>query len=71
MRVILVRVKKISGVSIAAVSAGFAHTCAIAVSGGLLCWGLNEYGQLGIGSTASQGLPQDVYLGSGTHRLEG
>jgi alpha-tubulin suppressor-like RCC1 family protein len=34
-----------------AITAGVAHTCAIVPGNGVRCWGLNENGQLGIGST--------------------
>jgi len=42
------------------IAAGFAHTCGISDSGGLLCWGLNEKGQLGNGNTNSSDLPVQV-----------
>jgi alpha-tubulin suppressor-like RCC1 family protein len=31
-------------------AAGLAHTCIIRNDNSLVCWGLNNYGQLGIGS---------------------
>jgi len=34
-----------------AIVAGAVHTCAVLSSGALECWGQNEYGQLGVGST--------------------
>ena len=54
-----------AGVNVTAVAAGGEHTCAVASSGGLWCWGGNDKGQLGIGSTAAQHSPVAVSLGAG------
>jgi len=43
----------LSGLTINAIDAGAAHTCARASSNALACWGLNTSGQLGNGSTTS------------------
>ena len=44
---------KVVDISASAVSSF--HTCAILVGGVLKCWGLNNYGQLGLGDTIPRG----------------
>jgi alpha-tubulin suppressor-like RCC1 family protein len=44
----------------ASVTAGLLHTCAIGSGTTLWCWGYNDDGELGIGNTTSQDLPQQV-----------
>jgi alpha-tubulin suppressor-like RCC1 family protein len=42
------------------VAAGYDHSCAIAAAGPALCWGLNEYGQVGDGTTTNRSSPTTV-----------
>lgn len=39
-----------------AIAAGFYHTCAVLESGSVRCWGNNEYGELGNGTTTAFGV---------------
>ncbi len=41
------------------------HTCVIVTGGDVMCWGLNDAGQLGIGSAIAQKIPKAVVLGAG------
>jgi alpha-tubulin suppressor-like RCC1 family protein/roadblock/LC7 domain-containing protein len=42
------------------IAAGRNHTCAATTAGGVECWGENEHGQLGDGTTAGRNMPVPV-----------
>jgi alpha-tubulin suppressor-like RCC1 family protein len=54
-----------------ALALGIFHSCALLTSGEARCWGLNDYGQLGDGTTIPQPLPVPVLASSGVGSLNG
>ncbi|MBU6335456.1 MAG: RCC1 repeat-containing protein, partial [Chloroflexi bacterium] len=52
-----------------AIHAGIHHTCAVTMAGRVLCWGYNEYGQLGDGATAHRSAPVLLSGPSGVTQL--
>jgi alpha-tubulin suppressor-like RCC1 family protein len=47
---------------VVSIEAGDDHTCAVLAGGNLACWGYNEYGQLGDGTTDNRNVPVLVNL---------
>ena len=45
---------------VASITAGQKHTCAITTAGSAKCWGLNDHGQIGDGSTVNRVTPFNV-----------
>ncbi len=49
-----------------AISVGPSHTCALTTSGGVACWGSNDFGELGDGTTGGMRATQQEVLGLGS-----
>jgi alpha-tubulin suppressor-like RCC1 family protein len=52
-----------------AITAGNQHTCALLQSGAMQCWGYNQYGQLGDGSSGSSPVTSPVTVKSLTNAV--
>ena len=56
------------GSGVKEITAGERHSCAVTTSGQALCWGSNQFGQLGDGTTTGHPTPQ-VVIPSGTAKI--
>jgi len=55
--------------NVSAIRSGGMLSCALMTTGAVKCWGQNDKGQFGDGSTTNRNIPIDVQLGDGEKRL--
>ncbi|MBF6593402.1 MAG: hypothetical protein IVW51_03005 [Thermaceae bacterium] len=53
------------GVIFSQITGGYAHTCALGSDNNTYCWGNDDFGQLGIGSTSNTNTPTALILPTG------
>ena len=53
----------------ASIAAGVAHSCGVVTNGTVFCWGSNEFGRLGDGTTLSSSIPREVSGISTAHQI--
>lgn len=56
-------------VGVVQISAGVTHTCAVRQGHNVYCWGSNDWGELGLGSTTDQFVPALVSSASGASQI--
>ena len=59
-RGVILPVSVSGGLVFASLAPGFFYTCGLTAAGGAYCWGSNQYGQLGDGTTTDRSVPVPV-----------
>ncbi|KAL4199941.1 hypothetical protein AMTRI_Chr03g53840 [Amborella trichopoda] len=62
------RVAALEGIKVVQVATGSEHSAIVSESGVVMTWGWGEHGQLGLGNTCDQTIPQVVHLDRGQLR---